>query len=237
MWGTVVQWTSLLSSAVGSLLAKLERDKQALQNTDIRDALFQLLHLIRQWHRCASVTNYALAEWIKIGKLVDFELLDNRMHLQNDAIGMVLYSAGYPTEHYLWEQKSKRQKPKFKKDDVDNRGLLTALYIYEPKLEQYFRKVVDERLDGITRLRESMEDRADRASVNQAMKILTNDETASIASEVTERDVQDFDRTLMKIEGLANAIALFIADNYKLQGLTVKDVSQIKSVAKFFSLF
>ena len=122
-----------------------------------------------------------------------------------------------------------------KKNDVG--AVLTALYIYEPKLEQYFRKVVDERLDGITRLRESMEDRADRASVNQAMKILTNDETASIASEVTERDVQDFDRTLMKIEGLANAIALFIADNYKLQGLTVKDVSQIKSVAKFFSLF
>ena len=96
MWGSGVEWVSLLYIVVSGILSKLAQDKKALQRTDIRDALMQLLHLLREWHRAAQMTNWILEDWSQKGKPADYEQLANAMQHQYNAVEHVLYVAGYP---------------------------------------------------------------------------------------------------------------------------------------------
>jgi hypothetical protein len=231
MWGLGVEWVSLLYKVVSGILGKLAQDKKALQRTDIRDALMQLLHLLREWHRAAQMTNWILEDWSQKGKPADYEQLDNAMQLQYNAVEHVLYVAGYPSQHYD-PVRTKRGKKHRKRKKMDDRNLLTVLFAYAPELEKDVRRIIDQRLDHLTLLRARIEQRTDPLVLDNAVKHLTNNPSTSIHTDFNPAELEQFKTSLEELDRLAHTVALFITEHFELEGVTVEDLSTIKRVAE-----
>jgi hypothetical protein len=71
----MVEWVGVFVSAVGILLQRIsDKEKKLDQRIDVKDALMDLLHLVRGWESLAERTNQLLLEWISKEKTED-ELL------------------------------------------------------------------------------------------------------------------------------------------------------------------
>ncbi len=232
MWGTAINWVKLLSSLVQTLLVKMERDKETLRRTDIGDALLQLLHLIREWHRAAQLTNRLLEDWIKRGKPADYKSLDNAYYRQYRAAEHVLYCAGYPSEYSGVGKLKAKKRPRWWSTKADDRNMLTILFVYVPELEKHFRQVVDRRLDQLTSLRENIERKVDLVTLSKSISHLTRDASLSSNSDINPEHLRQFDYSLQELDALAEKLAMFIAEHFKLEGATVQDVSTLKRAAK-----
>ena len=63
--GRLVEWVGVLVSTVGILLQRIsDRQRNIEKRIDVKDALMDLLHIVRKWERLAKQTNKALLEWV-----------------------------------------------------------------------------------------------------------------------------------------------------------------------------
>ena len=63
--GRLVEWVGVLVSTVGILLQRIsDRERNIEKRIDVKDALMDLLHIVRKWERLAKQTNKALLEWV-----------------------------------------------------------------------------------------------------------------------------------------------------------------------------
>ncbi len=104
-------WISALFPIVSTVLKNLEQNKKALERTDIRDALLQLLHLLREWHHAAKYTNHILLDWLEKGKPVYYEPLVLAVKEQQKAeVKPVLHISGYASPYHLDPQEGRDKK-------------------------------------------------------------------------------------------------------------------------------
>ncbi len=93
-----------------------------------------------------------------------------------------------------------------------DRTLLTVLFVYEPKLEQFFRQAVDQRLQLLTRLQEEIE----KGGIKEI-----NDTT----------ELKEFNSSVQQLDKLNHMLAAFIKKNFELKGVAIEDLKRIKEYA------
>jgi hypothetical protein len=70
--GRLVEWVGVLVSTVGILLQRIfDRERNIEKRIDVKDALMDLLHIVRKWERLAKQTNKALLEWVDNDKIAE----------------------------------------------------------------------------------------------------------------------------------------------------------------------
>ena len=165
----MVEWVGVFVSAVGILLQRIsDKEKKLEQRIDVKDALMDLLHLVREWERLAERTNQSLLEWISKEKTED-ELL-YRQELRETAQMQIGSAAGIASfmglsEDYFAYQKQTSTHP-------ERSTLADLFHVYAPDLESDVRKVLDIRLTQLQILIEGL-DQGEISDIQQAVNALT----------------------------------------------------------------
>jgi hypothetical protein len=202
--GTVVSVTDTLLDRID------KREENLRERTDVRDALVDLLHVLREWWRCAFMVNYLLEEWIEAGKPADFERLEGGMGLQWNIAESVLGASGYAT--WVGRFDTSTRSPQATISDV--------LFVYAPDLERDFRTAVTTRMTDIERLRRELEARATPSVMQRALRRVTQNSEASI-EDLEVADLARFRQSEELLEGMSQKLAAFIAEKFGISELSV----------------
>jgi hypothetical protein len=165
----MVEWVGVFVSAVGILLQRIsDKEKKLDQRIDVKDALMDLLHLVRGWESLAERTNQLLLEWISKEKTED-ELL-YRKQLREAASIQAASAADIASHMGLSEDYFAYQK---QTSTLPERSTLADLFhVYAPDLESDVRKVLDIRLTQLQILIEGL-DQGEISDIQQAVNALT----------------------------------------------------------------
>ena len=143
---------------VGRIQERAAREDAKLrERLDLRDALLDLLHLLRQWQRCAEMTNYLALLLIDEGQ-TDADSLDAVLADQQETADDVLRMFG-------WSDASPRSKARARDPHPDRRGDRAAkasasdvLFVYAPELEEGLRRAMLERRGVVASLEDALSD-------------------------------------------------------------------------------
>lgn len=164
----MVEWVGVVVTAIGILLERISaKEKKLEQRIDVKDALMDLLHLVRAWERLAERTNQLLLEWISKEKTEDE--LSYREQLREASMGQGLLAADVASHMGLSEDYfAYSNQP----STPSERSTLADLFhVYAPDLESDVRRVLDIRLTQLQILIEGL-DQGGVSDIQQAVRAL-----------------------------------------------------------------
>jgi hypothetical protein len=213
---------------VDTVLTRIDaREDRLKERLDIRDALLDLLHLVREWARAAKATNEVFAAWAS-GTQPELEAdvkgrigrtdrpvpsWDEATLKQGVIAKAVSRKLGAPT---VGGEETTEKRPRATASDL--------IFTYAPELEAFFEETLEERLKLVEGARGSLESprpgfflRSALALVYPTREIPPMRDPAAESSQLAA-----LEHSRENLDELARRLAAFIAANFGLEGSGVR---------------
>lgn len=197
-------------SIVDTVITRVEAHKKELaERNDVRDALLDLLHLLREWSTAALATNQALARWVEERGGSATGLALGRAMFQFDVVQDVARRFGKPGTVELPDRRRAQA------------TLSDLFFAYAPDLEEGFAQVAERRLELLEDAQADLRAAgADRSALRRVVAAVFPG--AALRHNEIDVDLDALNTSAHELDRLARRVADFIRQNFKPGDLTVE---------------